>query len=114
MAKVFITEDLLKEIKKRFNKQEANEIIDLLETLEDNPKKGKELGSVGGIVIKELRYKKFRFYFITDGYKIKFLKIEELKDLIIKFIRISEKKDQQKVIGSIKNVLRTIGEEGFI
>ena len=38
---------------------------------------------VGKIVIKELKYKNFRFYFITDGYKIKFLKASELQDTYI-------------------------------
>ena len=58
-------------------------------------------------------YKKFRFYFITDGYKVKFLKAEELKDLLMKFVRMSEKKDQQKTIEEIKHILRSLGEEGF-
>ena len=113
MAIVIITERLFGEIKKKFSNQEANEIIDLLETLEENPKKGKELGTIGGIVIKEIRYKKFRFYFVTDGYKVKFLKVEELKDLVIKAVRMSEKKDQEKVITEIKYVLRQLGGEGF-
>ena len=112
MAKVIITDSLEQEINKKF-KQKSIEIISLMRTLEDNPNKGKELGSIGRIVIKELRYKKFRFYFLTDGYKLKFLRINELKDLIIRFVRMSEKKDQQKVIENIKRVIRTLGEEGF-
>ena len=40
MAKVDISESLLEEIEKNF-KGESHEIIDLLETLEDNHKKGK-------------------------------------------------------------------------
>ena len=82
MAKVQIAQSLLEEIIRKF-KGESHEIIDLLETLEDNPKKGKLIGQIGGIVIKELKYKDFRFYFITDGYKIKVLGEEELRDLII-------------------------------
>jgi len=112
MAKVIITNSLEQEINKKF-KQKSIEIISLMRTLEDNPNKGKELGSIGRIVIKELRYKKFRFYFLTDGYKLKFLRINELKDLIIRFVRMSEKKDQQKVIENIKRVIRTLGEERF-
>ena len=112
MAKVIITNSLEQEINKKF-KQKSIEIISLMRTLEDNPNKGKELGSIGRIVIKELRYKKFRFYFLTDGYKLKFLRINELKDLIIRFVRMSEKKDQQKVIEDIKRIIRTLGEEGF-
>ena len=112
MAKVIITDSLEQEINKKF-KQKSIEIISLMRTLEDNPNKGKELGSIGRIVIKELRYKKFRFYFLTDGYKLKFLRINELKDLIIRFVRMSEKKDQQKVIEEIKRIIRILGEKEF-
>ena len=112
MAKVIITSTLEEEINKKF-KQESVEIFSLLRTLEDNPKKGKEVGVVGAILVKEIKYNKFRFYFITDGYKVKFLKTEELNDLLIRFVRMSEKKDQQKIINEIKHVLRSLGEEGF-
>lgn len=112
MARVVITKSLEKEINKRF-KKESIKIFELLFELQSNPKKGKEVGCVGGIVIKEIRYKVYRFYFITDGYKIKFLKSEELTDLLIKFIRMSSKDDQQVVINEIKDVLRKLGGEGF-
>ena len=112
MAKVVITTLLEEEINKRF-KQESIEVFSLLRILEENPKKGKEVGVIGKILIKEIKYNKFRFYFITDGYKLKVLKVQELTDLIIKFIRMSEKKDQQKTIEEIKKVLRSLGEEGF-
>jgi len=112
MAKVIITSTLEEEINKKF-KQESVEIFSLLRTLEDNPKKGKAVGVVGAILVKEIKYNKFRFYFITDGYKVKFLKTEELNDLLIRFVRMSEKKDQQKIINEIKHVLRSLGEERF-
>ncbi|MFH0701063.1 MAG: hypothetical protein V2A62_01355 [Candidatus Woesearchaeota archaeon] len=112
MAKVVITFELEEEINKKF-KQESVEVFSLLYTLVDNPYKGKELFHVGKTVLKEIRYEKFRFYFITDGYKIKFLKATELQDLLIKFVRMSDKKEQQKVIEEIKHVLRSLGEEGF-
>lgn len=76
-------------------------------------KKGKEVGCVGSILIKEIKYKNYRFYFVTDGYKVKFLKTEELTDLLIRFVRMSIKKDQQKVIDEIKYILRKLGSEGF-
>ncbi len=112
MAKVIITPLLEEEINKKF-KHESIEIFQLLKTLEENPHKGKELGNIGKILLKEIKYKSFRFYCITDGYKIKVLKTSELKDLIIKFIRMSDKKEQQKVIEEIKTVLRNLGDEGF-
>ena len=100
------------EINKKF-KKESVDVFELIYSLKNNPKKGKSIGQVGGVVIKELRYRNYRFYFITGGYKIKFLKEEELSDLIIKFIRMSDKKSQQKVIEGIKDVLRKLGEKGF-
>lgn len=112
MAQVEIVRSLLDEIKQKF-KGEAHEILDLLETLEDNPQKGKPLGRIGSLVIKELKYKSFRFYFIADGNKIKAFSQKELSDLLIKFVRMSDKKDQQKVIDEIKHILRTIGAEGL-
>src|SRR3989344_3122427 len=112
MAKVVIDPSLFEEIQRKF-KGEAHNIIDLLETLENNPHKGKELGNIGGIVIKELKYNNFRFYFITEGYKLKVMNESELKNLLIKFVKMSNKKDQQKTINEIKKILLNIGFEGF-
>lgn len=112
MAKVVITKDLEKEINKKF-KKESIKILELIYSLKENPKKGKAIGNVGSIIIKELKYKSFRFYFITDGLKLKLLKIEELNDLLIKFVRMSNKNSQQKTINEIKVVLRSLREKGF-
>ena len=112
MAEVKIVSSLFKDITKKF-KGEAHKIVDLLETLEENPHKGKIIGNVGSIIIKELKYKNFRFYFIVDGNKLKVFSKEELIDLLIKFVRMSDKKSQQKVINEIRDVLRKIGVEGF-
>ncbi|MBU0536229.1 MAG: hypothetical protein KKE20_04650 [Nanoarchaeota archaeon] len=110
MAKVIITSDLEKQINKVF-KAESVKIFSLMLSLEENPKKGKEVGVVGNIVVKELKYNNFRFYFITDRYKIKFLSSSELKNLLIKFVRMSGKDDQDKVIKEIKQTLRMIDED---
>ena len=112
MAKVEIVDSLAKEIQKKF-KCESHKIIELLETLEQNPKKGKFLGNVAGLAIKELKYKSFRFYFIADGYKLKVLSEEQLTDLLLKFVRMSDKKDQQKTINEIREILIKIGPYGF-
>ncbi len=113
MAKVEIVKSLAREIEKRF-KGESKKITDLMRDLEKNPHKGTTLGHVGGLAIKEIRYKSFRFYFIVDSYKLKFFSLEELTELLIKFVRMSDKKDQQKVINEIKNILRMIGESGLV
>jgi len=113
MAQVIITERLKEEIEKKF-KGESVKIFELMRSLEDSPHKGKFIGQVGGIIIKEIRYNNvFRFYFITDGYKLKVLGQNELTGLLIKFVRMSGKKDQQKVIDEIKYVLRNFGEGNF-
>lgn len=112
MAKVIISENLKDEILKKF-REESKKIFKLMHSLKKSPKKGKPVGQVGEILIKELKYRSFRFYFITDGFKLKILNLEELSDLLIKFVRMSDKKDQQKVINEIKDVLRKVGKEGF-
>lgn len=112
MAKVEIAPSLFNEIQKKF-KGESHKIIDLLETLKENPHKGKLIGNIGGIVIKELKYKSFRFYCLTDGNKLKILDKSYLTDLLIKFVRMSDKKSQQKVINEIKVILLKVGVDGF-
>ncbi|MBT4539783.1 hypothetical protein HOI26_02700 [Candidatus Woesearchaeota archaeon] len=113
MVKIEIVKSLAIAIKKKFSRVEANKIIDLLYTLENSPHKGKVLGTVGGIVIKELKYKKFRFYFLVDGHKLKITSEEDLIDLLLRFVRMSDKNTQRKVIEEIKVVLKIIGPKGF-
>jgi len=112
MAKVIITKRLEEEINKKF-KGESVKIFNLMYSIEKSPHKGKIVGQVGGIIIKEIKYRSFRFYFITDGYKIKLLGKDELNSLLIKFIRMSDKKTQQKVINEIKWLLRNFEEGKF-
>ncbi len=112
MAKVKINKKLEKEIDKKF-KKESIKIFELMYSLENSPHKGKPLGHIEGIAIKELRYENFRFYFITDGHILKFGTEDEIANLLIKFIRMSDKKDQQKTINEIKNILLKIGAGGF-
>ena len=112
MAKVEILDSLKEEILRKF-KSESKIIFKLMYALGENPNKGKELGNVGGVVIKEIRYKSFRFYFITDGYLLRIIDSSKLADLLIKFVRISDKKSQQKTINEIKKILLNFGFKGF-
>jgi hypothetical protein len=112
MAEVIITKTLAEEINKTF-KGESVRVFELIYTLRENPLKGKPVGNISRTVIKEIRYKSFRFYFIADGFKLKVLDEKELKNILIKFVRMSDKKSQQKVIDEIKVILRKIGEAGF-
>lgn len=109
MARVIITDSLKEQVKKQLKKESAT-VFRLMEELEDKPKKGKHLGVVGNTVFKELKYNSYRFYFVTDAHKIKFLRVEELTDLLIKFVRMSHKNDQQKTIDEIKFILKNFGK----
>ena len=60
MARVIITKDLEEKINKKF-KKESIEIFGLMHSLKDNPRKGKPLAQIGGILIKELKYKSLEF-----------------------------------------------------
>jgi flavodoxin len=108
MIKIVITNQLEKEIFKKFGKKECLDIIDLFETLKENPNKGKKVGSVGSVLIKEIKYKSYRFYFLTNRYELKLLLKGEIVDLLFKFIRMSKKNNQQKVINEIKNILKNL------
>src|SRR3989344_10022 len=112
MAQVVIAETLKDEILKKF-KEESKIIFRQMRSLEENPRKGKLLGNIGGIVIKELKYKNFRFYFITDGFKLKLMEESKLVDLLIRFVKMSDKKDQQNTINEIKKILSNFGPGGF-
>ena len=112
MARVEIIDSLAKEIQKKF-KGESREIVKLFRSLEENPNKGKLLGGVSGFLIKELKYKSFRFYFIVEGDKLNFYSKDEIVDLLMKFVRMSNKKTQQKTINEIREVLLKIGPEGL-
>lgn len=112
MAKVEISESLKEEVLKKF-KGEAETIFVQMNSLAENPLKGKPIAQVGGMLIKELKHEGFRFYFITDGHKIRLLEQGKLVDLLIRFVRMSDKKDQQKVIEEIKSVLSKFGPAGF-
>jgi len=112
MAKVEIIDLLKKEILKKF-KGESVTIFKFIKSLEQNPKKGKFLGQFAGFVLKELKYKSFRFYFIVDGNKLNVLSEEELISLLIRFVRMSDKKAQQKTINEIREILVKIGFQGF-
>src|SRR3989344_5419003 len=110
MAKVEVTESLLADINKKF-KHQSIEVLEHLKSLESSSHKGKFLGTVGTLVIKELKYSGFRFYFITDGFKIKCFDEKKLVDLLLRFVRMSDKNHQQQTINEIKHILITIGPD---
>jgi len=109
LAVVKISRRLVAEIKKQFSEVEGNKIFDTLESLADNPRKGRVLTNVSGYVIKEIKHKKWRFYAVADGHVLRFGTEDQLHELLIKFVRMSEKKNQQATINSIKKALESFG-----
>jgi len=109
MARVTISEELYKEIDKTFPLKEAKTVVHLIMSLEEQPKKGKTVGVVDKTIIKEIKHGKYRLYCVTDGHTLRFGTTEELAHLLIKFVRMSDKKKQQKTINEIKEILKKIG-----
>lgn len=112
MIKVIILNRLRDEIYKTF-KKDSSKIYSLIEDLQTSPSKGKILGAVGNMSIREIKYKNFRFYFIVDGHKIYLFNKDQIDELLIRFVRMSNKNNQQKTIDEIKFILQKIGEKGF-
>jgi hypothetical protein len=112
MALVEITPALEDEINRKF-KHNALDVLLHLKSVATSPKKGKPLGRVGNIAIKELKYGGFRFYFITDAYQVRFFEEHELTDLLLRFVRTSDKNAQRHVIEEIREVLLAMGPQGF-
>jgi hypothetical protein len=106
MIEVIISTNLAKEIKKIFGKTKSLEIADLFDTLKKNPHKGKLLICIGPFVLEELKYEQYRFYFVMEGHKLRLYTQGELKDLLIKFVRMSNKDTQQNTINEIKKALK--------
>jgi hypothetical protein len=113
MAIVKISKRLEEEIHSKF-RGESVEVFQLIYSLKENPRKGKDIGFVGNVLIRELKYKSFRFFFITDRYKVLVMLKDDLDDLIIKVIRMAKKgREQQKVIDEIKTMLKKFGDEYY-
>ena len=112
MVEVVIDDSLKKQVYKKF-KEESVQIFKAMMRLEEESHKGKLLATVSNIHIKELKCKSFRFYFLTDGHVLKFGNEEEITNLLIKFVRMSDKKNQQKVINEIKEVLDNLSFENL-
>jgi len=111
VIEVIVSEVLAKEIKQKFGKTKSLEIANLFDTLKINPNKGKLLTSIGPFLLKELKYENFRFYFVIEGYKLRLYTEGEITNLLVKFVRMSDKDKQQQVIEEIKKALRLIHKD---
>ena len=106
MVIVAVTKELDKQLKKTVSKQQYYKIKQLFTSLKKDPYKGDLLHVLGNVVLKEIRYSTFRFYFLTSHNLIKFVSSANLEKELIKFIRMSKKNDQQKVIDEILEKLK--------
>ena len=114
MVEVQISRQLIKDINKRLSKKQADAVFLHIYSLEGNPFKGDVLSVVGSVVLKEICFESFRFYFIHSQNVMKCIGVDELKAEIFKFIAMSDKsKEQQKVINRIKKDLKKFGYDWF-
>jgi hypothetical protein len=104
---VEFSRQFIKELKKHSSKSEAKNLVKKLALT--SPSEGDFVALIANIVIREKRLKSFRFYFIVQDTKKHVLTKEELRDLIIKFVALSKKNNQQQVINKLKEDLKKFG-----
>lgn len=75
------------------------------------PKSGKALTKIGSLMLGEIRFRGYRFTYVTDAHKVKLLSVYELEDLIIRFVEYFDKKHQRKTIEKLKDALRIVRDE---
>ncbi|MFC2134416.1 hypothetical protein ACFLTH_07340 [Bacteroidota bacterium] len=107
MIKIVILNSLRDKIYRTF-KKDSLKVYKQIEELKTNPNKGRILGHVGSVSIREIRYKTFRIYYIIDVYDLKLFNQEKLRELLIKFIELSKKNNQQQTIDKIKEILKRV------
>ncbi|MFP4567502.1 MAG: hypothetical protein ACLFN8_01015 [Candidatus Woesearchaeota archaeon] len=104
---VEFSKQFIKELKKHSSKTEAKILVNELALT--SPADGDFVTLITNIVIREERLKSFRFYFIVQDSKKHIITKEELKNLIIKFVALSKKNNQQHVIDKLKEDLKKFG-----
>ena len=104
---VEFSKHFIKELKKHLSKKEAKGLVKKLALT--SPSEGNFVALIANIVIREKRLKSFRFYFIVQDSKKHIITKKELKNLIIKFVALSKKNNQQQVIDKLKEDLKKFG-----
>jgi hypothetical protein len=104
---VEFSKEFIKELKKHTSKTEAKSLVKKL--AKTTPSDGDFIALISNIVIREKRLNTFRFYFIVKDDKKHVITKEELKELIIKFVALSKKNNQQEVINKLKEDLKKVG-----
>ena len=108
MVVVRIDDSLVKKLEKKFKPTDLKEIKKLFFSLQENPFQGDLLYTFGSFVLKEKKYKTFRFYFIHSKTILIIKDVDKLKDEIIRFIEMSKKNDQKRVIDKLKGMLKEL------
>ena len=101
------SQQFLKQLRKHVSKSEAPTLVKKL--ADTSPSDGDFVALVANIVLREKKHKTFRFYFITDQTTKHVITKDELKEMIVKFVALSKKNDQQEVIDKLKNDLQRFG-----
>lgn len=104
---VEFSRDFVKLLQKHVNKKQASTLVKKL--AQTSPSDGDYVALVGNIVIREKRDKTFRFYFIVQNNVKHVITKEELSEMLVKFVALSKKNDQQNVIDKLKSDLQKFG-----
>jgi len=105
--KIIVPKELRNKIQKLF-KGNSSKVYKKILSLKENPNKGKFLFRLDTLILKELKYESFRFYFIIDGNKLFLFNEDQLEEILIEFLALSKKNDQEKTIKEIKEVLKML------
>lgn len=108
MVIVRIDKSLINNLEKKFNKSELSDLKKQFKSLEQNPFQGDIIAVFGAVVLKEKKYKSFRFYFIHSKNILVIKDLDKLKDEIIRFIEYSKKNNQQRTIEKLKKILEQL------
>lgn len=104
---VEFSQNFLKELKKHANKSQAIALVKKLALTTHSD--GDFVALVANIVIREKRDKTFRYYFIVKN-DIKYvITKDELNQMLVKFVALSKKYNQQNVIDKLKKDLQQFG-----
>lgn len=104
---VEFSKNFLKELQKYATKSQAESLVKKL--AKTSPSDGDYVALIGNIIIREKRNATLRFYFIVQNTIKHVITKDELNDMLVKFVALSKKNNQQKVIDTLKKDLQKFG-----
>lgn len=97
---VRITDNVLKYLEK-LSKDIKEKVLDRIDELEENPKRGRLLDKSGMVDLRELKYGSFRIYFTIEN---KFVVINDIEyEGEVEVSEIGKKNDQKRKINIMKD-----------